>query len=56
MSNLLSHASSFLENKEDTVVVWTGAGVGLGKAITCAEITKRQFKVQHQVTKLTFKT
>lgn len=56
MPNLLSHAGSFLENKEDTVVVWTGAGVGLGKAITCAELTKREFKIQHQVTRLSHKT
>ncbi|KOB73488.1 Alba-like protein [Operophtera brumata] len=38
----------WMQNKEDTVVVWTGAGVGIGKAITCAELTKREFKIQHQ--------
>lgn len=56
MSNLLSHAAGILEDKAATAVVWTGAGVAISKAISCAEILKRQFSIEHQVTKLTYKT
>ncbi|CAH1646137.1 unnamed protein product [Spodoptera littoralis] len=55
MSNLLSHAAGILEDKAATAVVWTGAGVAISKAISCAEILKRQFSIQHQVTKLSYK-
>ncbi|KAG7307256.1 hypothetical protein JYU34_007416 [Plutella xylostella] len=55
MNNLLSHASGILEDKSSTAVVWTGAGVAIAKAISCAEIIKRQFSIEHQVTKLTYK-
>ncbi|XP_053625116.1 ribonuclease P protein subunit p25-like protein [Plodia interpunctella] len=56
MSNLLTHASGILEDKAVTVVVWSAAGVGIPKAISCAEILKRQFSIEHQVTKLTHKS
>ncbi|XP_041977268.1 ribonuclease P protein subunit p25-like protein [Aricia agestis] len=56
MPNLLSHASGILEDKAATAVVWTAVGVGIPKAISCAEILKRQFSIQHQVNKLTFKS
>ncbi|XP_038215190.1 ribonuclease P protein subunit p25-like protein [Zerene cesonia] len=56
MVNLLSHASGILEDKATTAVVWSGAGVAIPKAISCAEILKRQFSIQHQVTKLTSKS
>ncbi|XP_013186459.1 ribonuclease P protein subunit p25-like protein [Amyelois transitella] len=56
MSNLLSHASGILEDKATTTVVWTAAGVGIPKAISCAEILKRQFSIEHQVTKLAHKS
>ncbi|CAD0196731.1 unnamed protein product [Chrysodeixis includens] len=56
MANLLSHASGILEDKAATTVVWSGAGVAIAKAISCAEILKRQFSIEHQVTKLTYKT
>ncbi|XP_061712201.1 ribonuclease P protein subunit p25-like protein isoform X2 [Cydia pomonella] len=55
MANLLSHASGILEDKAATAVVWTGTGVGIPKAISCAEIIKRQFSIEHQVTKLAYK-
>lgn len=56
MPNLLSHASGILQDKSSTAVVWSGAGVAIPKAISCAEILKRQFSIPHQVTKLTYKT
>ncbi|XP_072944393.1 ribonuclease P protein subunit p25-like protein [Epargyreus clarus] len=55
MANLLSHASGILEDKAATAVVWSGAGVAIPKAISCAEIIKRQFSIPHQVSKLTYK-
>ncbi|XP_028160742.1 ribonuclease P protein subunit p25-like protein [Ostrinia nubilalis] len=55
ITNLLSHATGILEDKATTAVVWSGAGVAIPKAISCAEILKRQFSIQHQVTKLTHK-
>ncbi|CAK1582016.1 unnamed protein product [Parnassius mnemosyne] len=55
MNNLLSHASGIIEDKSSSSVVWTGAGVAIPKAISCAEILKRQFSIEHQVTKLTYK-
>ncbi|CAB3236456.1 unnamed protein product [Arctia plantaginis] len=56
MSNLISHAAGILEDKSSTAVVWSGAGVAVPKAISCAEILKKQFSIPHQVTKLTYKT
>lgn len=56
MANLLSHASGILEDKASTAIVWSGAGVAVPKAISCAEILKRQFSIPHQVNKLTYKT
>ncbi|XP_030761636.1 ribonuclease P protein subunit p25-like protein [Sitophilus oryzae] len=52
--NLLEYAlKTFPENK---VVVWTGFGTSVGKAITCAEIMKREYNnVLHQVTKLAYR-
>lgn len=55
MTNLLSHASGILEDKAATTVVWTAAGVAIPKAISCSEIIKRQFNIEHQITKLTYK-
>ncbi|CAH2990768.1 unnamed protein product [Chilo suppressalis] len=55
MNNLISHASGILEDKSASAVVWSGAGVAIPKAISCAEILKRQFSIQHQVTTLTHK-
>lgn len=56
MVNLISHAAGILEDKSSTAVVWSGAGVAIPKAISCAEIVKKQFSIPHQVTKLTYKT
>ncbi|CAH2093777.1 unnamed protein product [Euphydryas editha] len=56
MTNLISHATGILEDKATTAIVWTGAGVAIAKAISCAEILKRQFSIQHQVTTLTYKS
>lgn len=55
MTNLISHAAGIIEDKAATAVVWTGAGVAIAKAISCAEILKRQYSIQHQVTKLAYK-
>ncbi|XP_049867621.1 ribonuclease P protein subunit p25-like protein [Pectinophora gossypiella] len=55
MTNLLSHATGILEDKSATAVVWSGVGVAIPKAISCAEIVKRQFSIEHQVTKLIYK-
>ncbi|CAK1552122.1 unnamed protein product [Leptosia nina] len=56
MANLISHASGIIEDKASTAVVWSGAGVAIPKAISCAEILKRKFGIKYQVTKLTFKS
>ncbi|CAG9585567.1 unnamed protein product [Danaus chrysippus] len=56
MQNLISHAAGILEDKAATVVVWTGVGVAIAKAISCAEIIKRQFSIPHQITKLAYKS
>ncbi|KAM3963489.1 ribonuclease P protein subunit Rpp25 [Aphomia sociella] len=55
MGNLISHASGILEDKATTSIVWSAAGVGIPKAISCAEILKRKFSIEYQVTKLTHK-
>ncbi|XP_034840068.1 ribonuclease P protein subunit p25-like protein [Maniola hyperantus] len=55
MNNLLTHVAGILQDKTTAAVVWSGAGVAIPKAISCAEIIKRQFNIQHQVTKLTYK-
>ena len=55
MGNLISHASGILEDKAASVVIWSGAGVGIPKAITCAEILKRQYSIEYQLTKLSYK-
>ncbi|XP_021189600.3 ribonuclease P protein subunit p25-like protein [Helicoverpa armigera] len=55
MTNLLSHASGILEDKAATAVVWSGSGAAISKAISCAEILKKQFSIEHQVTKLAYK-
>ncbi|KAL0841983.1 hypothetical protein ABMA28_014206 [Loxostege sticticalis] len=55
INNLLTHASGILEDKATSAIVWSGAGVAIPKAISCAEILKRQFNIEHQVTKLTHK-
>ncbi|CAH2238721.1 ribonuclease P protein subunit p25-like protein [Pararge aegeria] len=56
MNNLLNHVEGILQDKAASAVVWSGAGVAIPKAISCAEIIKRQFTIQYQVTKLTFKS
>lgn len=55
MNNLLSHAAGILEDKTTTAVVWSASGVAISKAISCAEILKRQFSIEHQITKLGYK-
>lgn len=52
--NLLSHALN--EYKEAKVLVWTGFGRSVGKAITCAEIMKRECgNSLHQITRLCYR-
>ncbi|GBP59190.1 Ribonuclease P protein subunit p25-like protein [Eumeta japonica] len=55
MNNLLSHSSGILQDKAARAVVWTGAGVAISKAISCAEILKRQFSIEHQITQICYK-
>lgn len=38
---------------EGKQVVWTGVGISMGKAISCAEILKRKFRA-HQITKICY--
>ncbi|KAJ8966631.1 hypothetical protein NQ314_003398 [Rhamnusium bicolor] len=53
--NLLTHALN--EFPKVKSVVWTGFGSSVGKAITCAEIMKREYKNSlHQITKLCFRS
>ncbi|KAJ0180459.1 hypothetical protein K1T71_003863 [Dendrolimus kikuchii] len=56
MTNLLSHVSGILYDNAATAIVWSGAGVAIPKAISCAEIIKKQYNIEHQVTKLSYKT
>lgn len=51
--SLLSHAIG--EFPEVGSVVWTGFGPSVGKAITCAEIMKREFKDLHQITRICYR-
>jgi len=52
--NVLEHAlSNFSSSKS---VVWTGFGPSVGKAITCAEIMKKEYKHQlHQSTSICYR-
>nr|CAH7749113.1 unnamed protein product [Callosobruchus chinensis] len=52
--NLLLHALN--ELPEAKHVVWTGFGASVGKAVTCAEIMKRECNYTlHQITKLCYR-
>ncbi|KAG8225872.1 hypothetical protein J437_LFUL004802 [Ladona fulva] len=53
LRNLLGLATNFL--KDEQVVLWTGSGPAVIKAISCAEIMKRKFNNLHQITKLCFR-
>ncbi|RZC39887.1 ribonuclease P protein subunit p25-like protein, partial [Asbolus verrucosus] len=49
--HLLSHALN--EFPSIRSVVWTGFGQSVGKAVTCAELMKREYDNKlHQITKL----
>ncbi|XP_044753829.1 ribonuclease P protein subunit p25-like protein isoform X2 [Coccinella septempunctata] len=58
MRNVLAHMKKFHENKSDDICcIWTGCGPSVEKAISCAEITKRNYDYKlHQVTKICYKT
>lgn len=53
--NVTEFAKKALQSEEHRTIVWTGYGGGVGKAISCAEILKRDFPL-HQTTRLCFKT
>lgn len=50
--NVLGYAIKEFPNYNS--VVWTAAGHGIGKAITCAELFKRKCEGLHQITKLRY--
>lgn len=50
MRNVLEFAMKEFPNNDG--ILWTAAGEGVGKAISCAEIFKRKNPGLHQVTKL----
>ncbi|KAJ3652340.1 hypothetical protein Zmor_018315 [Zophobas morio] len=52
--NLLTHALN--EFPDAKSVVWTGFGQPVGKAVTCAELMKREYQNKlYQITKLCYK-
>lgn len=56
--NVLTHVTKHYGDKKDDIsVIWTGYGPSVEKAITCAEIMKKNYKLElHQITKICFKT
>ncbi|XP_071445993.1 ribonuclease P protein subunit p25-like protein isoform X2 [Hetaerina americana] len=52
MRNVLGYASSAF--KDERVVLWSGSGPAIIKAISCAEIMKRKYKNLHQITRICF--
>ncbi|XP_019873377.1 ribonuclease P protein subunit p25-like protein [Aethina tumida] len=53
--NVLAHALNEFPEKQS--VVWTGFGTSVGKAITCAELMKRECGNKlYQITKLCYRT
>ncbi|XP_076674132.1 ribonuclease P protein subunit Rpp25 isoform X1 [Andrena cerasifolii] len=50
--NVLGYALKEFPNYES--VVWTAAGHGIGKAISCAELFKKKQEGLHQITKLRY--
>lgn len=53
VSNVVEYAMKAFNSKEHRVVVWSGAGGGVTKTISCAEIMKRDLPL-HQVTRLCY--
>ncbi|XP_063907569.1 ribonuclease P protein subunit p25-like protein [Zophobas morio] len=52
--NLLTHALNEFPNAKS--VVWTGFGQSVGKAVTCAELMKREYENKlYQITKLCYR-
>ncbi|KAL1138118.1 hypothetical protein AAG570_009810 [Ranatra chinensis] len=52
MRNLLDYAMK--EFGEKKALVWSGYGPSVGKAISCAEIVKRQYRNVHQFNKICY--
>lgn len=50
MRNVLEFALKEFPNNDG--ILWTAAGEGVGKAISCAEIFKRKIPSLYQITKL----
>ncbi|XP_045476955.1 ribonuclease P protein subunit p25-like protein [Harmonia axyridis] len=57
MRNVISHVTTFYENKRDDIsCIWTGYGKSVEKAISCAEVMKRNYNFKlHQYTKTGYK-
>ncbi|KAK9873188.1 hypothetical protein WA026_021421 [Henosepilachna vigintioctopunctata] len=56
LSNVLNHVMKEYENKTDIACLWTGFGPSVGKAVSCAEIMKKEFKNNlHQITKIGYR-
>ncbi|KAB0795494.1 hypothetical protein PPYR_12333 [Photinus pyralis] len=54
MRDLLSYA--FKEFETANSIVWTGFGPSVGKAVSCAEIMKREYSSElHQITKICYR-
>lgn len=53
--NLMKFAEKKLNEPDTRQLTWNGCGQAVSKAISCAEIMKRQFKELYQVTEIRFK-
>ena len=52
MRNVLKYAIEHFPNHG--TIIWSAAGSGIGRAISCAEIFKKKHPDLHQVTKLRY--
>lgn len=53
--NLMRFAEKKMNEPDTRQLTWNGCGQSISKAISCAEIMKRQFTMLHQVTEIRFK-
>ncbi|XP_007895314.1 ribonuclease P protein subunit p25-like protein [Callorhinchus milii] len=53
--NLMGYAIGKMESDDTRVMLFTGTGRAVSKAITCVEIMKRRLKGLQQITKLSYK-
>ncbi|KAM3924137.1 ribonuclease P protein subunit p25 [Leptodactylus fuscus] len=54
--NLVGYALSYMESEGTQQIIFGAYGRAVTKAITCAEILKRQVRGLHQITKIQYKT